>query len=98
MNEPVVGLILSSPGEFYKVDIGGPHIATMSRNAFEGVTKKNRPNLLTGSLVYCRVSLANKDMEPELECMATSGKGEGFGELKDGYQFTTSLGLARSYV
>jgi len=94
----VIGLVLSSPGEFYKVDIGGPHIATMSRNAFEGVTKKSRPNLLPGTLVYARVSLANKDMEPDLECMAASGKGEGFGELKGGFMFTTSLGLSRSYV
>jgi len=36
-------------------------------------------------LVYARVSAANKDIEPELECFdATTGKSAGFGELKGG--------------
>jgi exosome complex component RRP40 len=38
-------------------------------------------------------------MEPELECVdATTGKSEGFGELKGGLMITTSLEFARQYV
>lgn len=49
--------------------------------------------------MYARVSLAHKDMEPELECFdAQTHKADGFGELKGGYLVTCSLGLARSYV
>jgi Exosome complex component RRP40, S1 domain len=50
-------------------------------------------------LVYARVSLAHKDMEPELECFdAQSRKSEGFGELKGGFMATCSLGMCRLYA
>lgn len=40
--------------------------------------------------------MANKDMEAELECFnPTTGKADGYGELKAGFVFKTSLGLAR---
>ncbi len=46
--------------------------------------------------MYGRVSLANKDMEPEVECVNhTTGKSAGFGLLKDGYVLKTSLNLCR---
>lgn len=49
-----------------------------------------------GSLVYARVSLANRDMEPELECFdATTRKSEGFEELKGGMVVSCSLRMAR---
>lgn len=38
-------------------------------------------------------------MEPELECIHPStGKSQGFGELKDGFMITVSLKLARSLL
>jgi len=64
--------------------------------AFEGASKKTRPVLQQGSLVYARVSLSNKHMDPEIECVHPStGKGEGLGELKGGMVFDISLGMAR---
>jgi exosome complex component RRP40 len=52
-----------------------------------------------GTLVYARVSLANRDMEPEIECFDPStGKSDGFGELKGGLMMTCSLQLCRQYV
>jgi exosome complex component RRP40 len=40
--------------------------------------------------------MANKDMEPELECVnPTNGKSDGFGELKNGYMFECSSSLSR---
>lgn len=45
------------------------------------------------------MSLANKDLEPELECFdAQTHKAEGFGELKGGLVVKCSLGMARKYV
>jgi hypothetical protein len=50
-------------------------------------------------LVYARVSLAHKDMEPELECFdVQTRKAEGFGELKSGFQGSCSLRIARECV
>jgi exosome complex component RRP40 len=91
----VVGVVTDKMTEGWKVDIGAHQIATLSIYAFEGGTKKNRANLSQGSLVYARMSVANKDVEPELSCVAASGKAEGFGPLVDGYMFKCSTGLSR---
>lgn len=55
--------------------------------------------LQVNSLVYARVSLAHRDMEPELECFnAQTHKAEGFGELKDGFLVRCSLKMSRQCV
>lgn len=49
-----------------------------------------------GSLLYARVSLAHKDMEPELECFdAQTRKAGEFGELKGGFMTRCSLLMCR---
>ncbi|PMD16885.1 hypothetical protein NA56DRAFT_649168 [Hyaloscypha hepaticicola] len=70
--------------------------ASLPQLSFEGATKKTRPQLSSGNLVYARVTLANKHMDPELECVSSStGKSEGLGPLTGGMLFTISLGMAR---
>lgn len=78
------------------MDIGAAHPASLDGLAFEGATKRNRPNLKVGSVLYARVSLAHKDMEPELECFdAQTRKADGFGELKGGFVTHCSLQMSR---
>jgi len=77
------------------VDIGSSADAQLGALAFENATRRNRPNLNVGSLVFGRVSVFDRDMEPEISCTTASGKGGGFGELTDGYMFRCSLGLCR---
>ena len=49
--------------------------------------------------MYGRITIADKDIEAEMECVdATTGKSGGFGELKGGYVFQLSLGYARSLL
>ncbi|KZO96954.1 hypothetical protein CALVIDRAFT_536876 [Calocera viscosa TUFC12733] len=94
--ESVIGVIAYRAADAYRVDIGSAHLATLDALSFEGATKRNRPNLKVGNLVYARVSLANRDMDPELECFdATTRKADGFGELKDGFMVECSLGTCR---
>jgi exosome complex component RRP40 len=70
--------------------------ATLPHLAFEGATKKTRPQFPLNSLVYCRVVNAGKDSSPELTCVdPATGKGEGLGLLKGGMVFSISLGMAR---
>lgn len=60
------------------------------------VGRKCRMQSQVGSLLYARVSLAHKDMEPELECFdAQTRKAEGFGELKGGFLVHCSLKMCR---
>lgn len=72
--------------------------------AFEGATKRNRPNLSVGDLVFARVVMANKDMKAELSCISLQFKkdwmtGEAlFGPLQDGYDFRCSTALVRRFA
>ncbi|MCJ1287338.1 exosome non-catalytic core subunit rrp40 [Xylographa opegraphella] len=70
--------------------------AQLSHLAFEGVSKKTRPQLASGSLVYAKITSASKHMDPEITCCNPStGKSDGMGELKEGMVFDLSLGMAR---
>jgi exosome complex RNA-binding protein Rrp4 len=40
-----VGVVTARLGESYRVDIGSAHSANLDALAFEGATKRNRPNL-----------------------------------------------------
>ncbi|KAF9508341.1 hypothetical protein BS47DRAFT_1302998 [Hydnum rufescens UP504] len=97
--ESVVGIITAKHSNGFRVDIGSAHQASLDELAFESATKRNRVNLKIGALIYARVCLAHRDMEPEIECVdPTTHKSDGFGELKSGFMVTCSLGLARSLL
>ena len=70
----------------------------MSYLAFESATKKNRPNVNVGDVVYAKLMVASKDMEPELVCVDGYGKKAGMGVLEDGYVFTVSLNTVRKLL
>lgn len=95
LDDLVVGKVIEKQKESYKVDIGCHEHATLSVYSYEGAHKKNRLNLPIGSLVYGRVTVASRDMEPEIQCLSAHGKKEGFGPLVDGFMFQCSTGLAR---
>ncbi|KAJ3227628.1 exosome non-catalytic core subunit rrp40 [Clydaea vesicula] len=96
LNDPVVGFIIGKTSDYYRVDIGGAHPATLPILAFENATKRSHPSLEVNAIIYGKVTLANKDMEPELECLLP-----GFGPLNSSLpSFTTqiSLFLARMLI
>ena len=43
--EAVIGMITQRLGEGYRADIGSAHYASLDSLAFEGATKRNKPNL-----------------------------------------------------
>ncbi len=45
LEDNVVGVVREKQGEQFKIDIGASHIANLPFLAFEGATKRNRPNL-----------------------------------------------------
>eukprot|EP00457_Paulinella_chromatophora_P013071 gb/GEZN01013341.1/.p1 GENE.gb/GEZN01013341.1/~~gb/GEZN01013341.1/.p1 ORF type:complete len:244 (+),score=33.86 gb/GEZN01013341.1/:176-907(+) len=100
----VVGVVSEKHGDVYVLDIGAAYPARLNALAFEGATKRNRPNLNIGALVYARVILANKHMETELTCTSPHFKKEWvtgesvFGQLTGGYMFKCSLSLARKLL
>lgn len=93
----VIGRVLRSATDLYYISLS-PYTppASLPHLAFESATKKTRPQLAPGALVYARVSLANRHMDPELECVSPStGKADGLGPLTGGMVFDVSPGFAR---
>ncbi|KAF4081130.1 hypothetical protein AMELA_G00157930 [Ameiurus melas] len=94
--ESVIGIVTAKTGDIFKVDVGSSEQASLSYLAFEGATKRNRPNVQVGDLVYAQFIIANKDMEPELVCIDSCGRANGMGVFgADGLLFKVSLGLVR---
>lgn len=93
----VIGKVDKGAQDLYYVNLADyTSNATLPHLAFEMATKKTRPQLAAGALVYARVSLANRHMDPELECVsATTGKADGLGPLTGGMLYDISLGMAR---
>ena len=96
-------------GDVYRVNIAGSHPALLSNLSFEGATKRNKPNLQTGMLLYARVRSVPDSTDPTLSCqlgpldagiprkdwMTNEGT---YGELKGGTATKISLGLARALM
>ncbi|KAG5456798.1 MAG: hypothetical protein BJ554DRAFT_3353 [Olpidium bornovanus] len=98
LGDNVIGQITAKFADGYRVDVGGAHPALLDALAFEGANRRNKPQLAVGSLVYARVSLADKDVDPELECFnPATGKADGYGELNGGFVFQVTLGTCRRY-
>jgi exosome complex component RRP40 len=93
----VIGKVDKSAADLYYVNLSDyTSNACLPQLAFEMATKKSRPQLASGALVYARVSLANRHMDPELECVsATTGKADGLGPLVGGMLYEISSGMAR---
>ncbi|EFA07836.1 exosome complex component RRP40 [Tribolium castaneum] len=90
----VVGIVVKKSGDLLKIDIGGSEPASLSMLAFEGATKKQKPDLQVGDLVYGRLLNAHKEMEPELVCVDSYFKAGKLGPLSnEGFLVTVSLGL-----
>jgi exosome complex component RRP40 len=73
VGDQVVGVIEEKGGDFYIVNIFSGSSCILNRLAFEGATKRNRPELKKGDVVYARVTIAGNDCDTELSCISTTG-------------------------
>lgn len=90
----VVGVIVKKSGDSLKVDISSSEQASLSMLAFEGATKKQKPDVQLGDVIYGRLLNAHKEMEPELVCVDSYFKAGKLGPLSnDGFIISTSLSL-----
>jgi exosome complex component RRP40 len=84
-NHFVVGVIKNKIGDNLLVDINAPLDATLPGLDFDGATKRNKPNLNTGDLVYARVSEFSKFTGAKLSCLNAGYSAKCvLGELKGG--------------
>eukprot|EP00993_Chasmostoma_nieuportense_P003867 NODE_4564_length_769_cov_65.429907_g4405_i0.p1 GENE.NODE_4564_length_769_cov_65.429907_g4405_i0~~NODE_4564_length_769_cov_65.429907_g4405_i0.p1 ORF type:complete len:233 (-),score=55.69 NODE_4564_length_769_cov_65.429907_g4405_i0:22-720(-) len=106
LEDPVIGVVVRRTPEAYQVDIGAAHLALLDGLSFDGASKRNRPSLAVGTLIYARVCACSKDMDPEITCCASVGHqrkdwvtGLGvFGELHGGYSHPIPSLLALRFL
>ncbi|OII70747.1 uncharacterized protein cubi_00892 [Cryptosporidium ubiquitum] len=71
----VVGTVINKLGEFYKVSLNYSHDGILSDMAFEGATKRNKPNLIPGNYLCSRISYVDLESgEIELTCITPEEK------------------------
>jgi exosome complex component RRP40 len=94
----VIAQVRASVTDFFHLYINAHSpTAFLPQLAFEGASKKTRPQLKPNDLVYAKVVFAQKNMDIELSCVNPStGKAEpdGLGPLTGGMVFDVSIGLA----
>lgn len=96
-------------GDVYRVHVGSSHTALLNNLDFEGATKRNKPLLKPGVVVYARVT--STVLDPILSCkLGPKDVGVGvsrkdwmtqeglYGELKGGTLQKIPLGLARELL
>lgn len=90
--DAVIGVITRAQGSTgYTVNVNGTHAALLDACAFDGATKANRPKLVPGDVVHCRVIVADRDVDIEVSCESPDGQGKDwvtgqshYGQLKGG--------------
>ena len=81
----MVGIVRHRSGEAFAVDINAPLEGALGALEFDGATKRNRPNLAAGDLVYARVAEYSRHLGAKLSCTnAGWSSGKALGELKGG--------------
>eukprot|EP00386_Alphamonas_edax_P011529 GDKI01036467.1.p1 GENE.GDKI01036467.1~~GDKI01036467.1.p1 ORF type:complete len:235 (+),score=38.12 GDKI01036467.1:34-705(+) len=98
----VIGIVTQKTVDFFKLDINGPTEAILQGTSFERATKRNKPNLNIGSVVYCMVIGDMRDFECEVSCISVDDK-KGWttnetylGELKGPYSTLLETPLAHA--
>lgn len=103
-NDIVIGTIIQKNPEFYLVDLNAESYGVLQGMEFQNATKRDRPNLPEGTLVYCRVLKAEKFTKIQLTCISLLHKkawnsGEAFfGELKGGLVKDFPIGFCRKLL
>lgn len=54
VDDMVLGTVRQKQGDFYSVDIGAPFPAMLNVLAFENATRRNRPNLEIGTVLFIK--------------------------------------------
>lgn len=104
IDDCVIGTVVDKSQDWYRVDIGAPEPAMLPALAFEGASKRNKPNIELNTLVYARVARTDRDMEAELTCVDKHSKKDWmtgqttFGELSGGLTVATTLSFAQSLL
>jgi len=95
----VLGIVTAKFGDYFRVDIGGADLGLLNFTAFEGATKRNRPNVKVGDLLYGLITVTSKYLDPEVSCVDAEGRARGFGVISTpGLLLSVSMNYARKLL
>jgi exosome complex component RRP40 len=66
--ESVIGTVIARSGENWRVDVGAAQMANLDGLAFEGATKRNRPNLKVSPLSFNKSILSTLTLNRSVLC------------------------------
>ena len=83
----ILGIVVRRQLESLLVDIGYNELASLSLYDFEGSTKRTKPNVDRGDVIYGRLKI-DGECQPQITCINEDGKADGMGILhENGYLF-----------
>jgi exosome complex component RRP40 len=118
VDDRIIGIVVDrsgtddNGGDLYRIDINASHYGILSNLQFSGATKRNKPILLPGQIIYSRIlTIANQNhlFDPILSCINgpydtgipskdwTTKEGC-YGELRGGTLCRISMNLARNIL
>lgn len=71
--DSIIAVVEDKGGDNYLMNAFGTCPVLMNRLAFDGATKRNKPELNRGDVLYCRVVVSNADSDIVVTCTAPSG-------------------------
>lgn len=81
----MIGVIKNKTTDNFILDINAPFDGILGALEFDGVTKRNKPNLNPGDIVFTRVSDYSKFIGAKLSCLNLGYSAKNaLGQLKNG--------------
>ncbi|CAF0719963.1 unnamed protein product [Adineta steineri] len=94
----VLGIVVRRQLESLLVDIGYNELASLSLYDFEGATKRTKPNVDRGDIIYGRLKI-DGECQPQIICINEDGKADGMGILSEhGYVFDIPVDVANDLI
>jgi exosome complex component RRP40 len=93
LDDLVIGQVHSKGREFYRIDIGAPYLAVMSVLDFPNATKRSKPSLQPGDIVFAQVAEERKCTDIRITAVSQDRDMCGLGHLSSGV--VVSLGILK---
>jgi len=103
-DDRVIGIITKRQGEAYNLNIGADKESVLGILEFDGASKRSKPSLEVGDIVYCRVVSINKYLPYKLSCKCPSNKKDWasgdatYSQLKDGLEIDVSTRFVKKLL
>lgn len=75
VGDTVIGIVTDKTADFYRIKLNSTTAAILPTLAFDGASKRNKPNLAIGAPVFGRIAACSKFMETELSCQGMKAGG-----------------------